>query len=203
MHRLWLWEIHFTLWLRAQLACVRAYILTHKIYTEVSQASSQPCYLWLVLMFSVPSHFIPSHPIPSHPSHLSHPISSHPSHPMSSCSSHLIPSHLIPSVSYHPVHPITSHPISYHPVHPIPSHPILSYFILSCPIHVQYSHDSLNWSLDTLTPGETLGLLQKIKSMAVQLREQWQWKQLFWTEQSGAFLLSSPLPQGEKDKEKR
>ena len=100
---------------------------------------------------SVPSHvilFIPSHPIPSHPSHLSHPISSHPSHPMSSCSSHLIPSHPIPSVSYHPVHPI-------------PSHPILSYFILSCPIHVQYSHDSLNWSLDTLTPGETLGLLDR------------------------------------------
>lgn len=182
MHRLWLWEIHFTLWLRAQLDCVRAYILTHKIYTEVSQASSQPRYLWLVLMFSVPSHPILYHPIPSHPSHQSH--------PMSSCSSHLIPSHPIPSVSYHPVHPI-------------PSHPILSYFILSCPIHVQYSHDSLNWSLDTLTPGETLGLLQKIKSMAVQLREQWQWKQLFWTEQSGAFLLSSPPPQGEKDKEKR
>lgn len=142
MHRLWLWEMHFTLWHRAQLdlcTCIHTYTqnlnrsFTDQFPTLLPEIGSD-------IFCPIPSYPITSYPIPSHPIHPIYPIPSHPSYPMSSCSSH----------------PIPSYPILFYPV---PSDPILSYLI-----HVQYvSHDSLNWSLDALTSGENTGPTPKNK----------------------------------------
>ena len=109
---------------------------------------------------------------------------------------------MIGSDIFYPILPILSYPfhsIRFYPIpsilsYPIPSHPF--HCIPYYPVYIQNaSHDSLNWFYDTLTPGRKYWIYSwKIKSVVVQLCEQWQWKKLFWTEQSGSHRYTDFCP---------